>query len=199
MRESTIPCSPAASAPGEDIEEAFAPPCSLPADPCRDRARGPPSLPHELHRAALLLAALMVLAVPRTSASAAVPAGVWLIDGKAAVQIFDCTGQLCGRILWLLTPRDPQGRLNRDRNNPDPALRQRPLCGLTVLWGLRPTGPDRWEGGWFYNPDDGKTYRVSAELRSADLIVARIYVGIPLFGETKTLVRVAHGTSEGWC
>ena len=95
--------------------------------------------------------------------------------------------------------RSPGAEPNRDKNNPDPALRQRRLCGLTVLWGLRPTGPDRWGGGWFYNPDDGKTYNVSAELRSADLIVARIYSGVRLFGETKTLLRVPHGTSEGWC
>src|SRR5690349_1133758 len=112
MRESTIPCSPAASAPDGDIEEASVPPCSLPAGPCRDRARSLPGLSHGPHRAAVLLAALIVLAVPCTRASAAVPAGVWLIEGKAAVQIFDCSGQLCGRILWLLTPRDPQGRLN---------------------------------------------------------------------------------------
>lgn len=150
-------------------------------------------------RAVLLIAALMSLVVPRAPAWAAVPGGVWLIDGKAAVQIFDCNGLLCGRILWLQTPRDPQGQLNRDKNNPDPALRQRRLCGLTVLWGLRSTGPDRWGGGWFYNPDDGKTYNVSAELRSADLIVARIYSRVRLFGETKTLLRVPHGTSEGWC
>ena len=120
-------------------------------DPIRRRSQ------RRLGRAALLMSALMSLVVPRTPALAAVPGGVWLIDGKAAVQIFDCDGLLCGRILWLQTPRDPQGRLNRDRNNPDPALRQRRLCGLTVLWGLRSTGPDRWGGGWFYNPDDGKT------------------------------------------
>ena len=150
-------------------------------------------------RVALLIAALISLVVPSTPAWAAVPDGVWLIDGKAAVQIFDCSGLLCGRILWLQTPRDPQGQMNRDTNNPNRAQRQRPLCGLTVLWGLRSTGPDRWGGGWFYNPDDGKTYDVSAELRSADLIVARIYSGIPLFGQTKTLLRVPHGTSEGWC
>jgi uncharacterized protein (DUF2147 family) len=148
--------------------------------------------------AGLLMVALMSLVVPCALAWAAVPAGVWLIDGKAAVQIYDCSGLLCGRILWLQTPRDPQGQLNRDRNNPNPALRQRRLCGLTVLWGLRPAGSDRWEGGWFYNPEDGETYNVSAELRS-DLIVARIYSGIRLFGETKTLRRVPHGTSEGWC
>jgi uncharacterized protein (DUF2147 family) len=148
--------------------------------------------------AALLIAALMFLVVLCSMAWAAVP-GVWLIDGKAAAQIFDCSSLLCGRILWLQTPRDPQGQLKRDRNNRDPALRQRGLCGLTVLWGLRPAGPERWEDGWFYNPDDGKTYRVSVDLRSADLIVARIYLGVPIFGETKTLLRVPHGTSEGWC
>jgi hypothetical protein len=53
--------------------------------------------------------------------------------------------------------------------------------------------------GWFYNPDDGKTCSISARLVSPDVIKARVYVGFPLFGETKTLLRVAHGTSEGWC
>jgi hypothetical protein len=56
---------------------------------------------------------------------------------------------LCGRILWLETPRDPQGRLDRYKNNPDPALRQHRLCGLTIFWGLHSIGPDRWEDGWF--------------------------------------------------
>ena len=153
---------------------------------------------HGRRCAGLALLALMALLFPRTMAFAAVPNGVWLIDGKAAVQIFDCSGLLCGRILWLQVSRDPQGQLNRDRNNPDPALRQRRLCGLTILWDLRSVGPARWGGGWFYNPDDGKTYRVSAELKSANLIVARIYLGVPLLGETKTLLRVAHGTSDGW-
>ena len=34
---------------------------------------------------------------------------------------------------------------------------------------------------------------------SADTIVARIYLGIPLFGQTKTMDRVPHDTSAGWC
>ena len=54
-------------------------------------------------------------------------------------------------------------------------------------------------GSWLYNPDDGMTYRVRAELRSADTFVARIYFGIPLFGETWTLLRVPRLSSEGWC
>ncbi len=146
-----------------------------------------------------LVALLAWLVAAQLPARAAVPQGVWLIDGKVAVQIFNCEGLLCGRILWLLIPRDPQGQLVLDKKNPDPALRRRPLCGLTILWGLRSTGPDRWTDGWFYNPDDGRTYSISAQMVSPDLITARVYVGLPLFGETKTLRRVAHGTSEGWC
>ena len=126
------------------------------------------------------------------------PAGVWLIDNKAAVQIFECRKLMCGRIIWLYKPRDAQGVLDRDKKNPDPALRQRSLCGVTMLWNLRPDGPDRWRDGWFYNPHDGKTYRVSAQLRTDDVLIARIYVGVPLFGKTKTLARIPQETSEGW-
>jgi uncharacterized protein (DUF2147 family) len=148
--------------------------------------------------AVLVLIGLAVF-VPRSVASAGIPEGVWLIDHEVAVQIFDCSNLLCGRVLWLLIPRDPQGRLVRDKKNPESELRQRPLCGLTIFWGLRSTGPDRWTDGWFYNPDDGDTYNISAELRSADTIDARIYLGVPLLGKTKTLHRVPHGTSNGWC
>lgn len=155
--------------------------------------------PHQLRRVALLIAAIACLAVPRTTAWAATLQGVWLIDGKAAVQMFDCEGLLCGRIRWLRNARDPQDQAVRDKNNPEPELRQRQLCGLTIISGMRPTDPNHWEGGSFYNPDDGKTYGVSAELKSADVLIARIYAGIPALGETKTLQRVPHGTSDGWC
>jgi uncharacterized protein (DUF2147 family) len=148
--------------------------------------------------AALVLIGVVV-SVPRPLASAGIPQGVWLIDNEVAVQVFDCSNLLCGRVLWLSIPRDPQGRLVLDKKNPDPALRQRPLCGLTIFWGLRPAGPDRWTDGWFYNPDDGQTYNISAELKSADTIEARVYSGDPLYGQTKMLYRVPHGTSNGWC
>ncbi|MEK7750403.1 MAG: DUF2147 domain-containing protein [Acidobacteriota bacterium] len=124
-------------------------------------------------RSALLLAALLSIAVPYAIARAALLDSVWLMDGKVAVQIFDCNGLLCGRVLWLQIPRDPQGVLNRDKRNPDPALRQRGLCGLSVFWNLHPDGPNRWKDGWFYNPDDGRTYKVTAELTSDDLVTRR--------------------------
>ena len=156
-------------------------------------------LPHGMRGAVLAAVVIMLLTAPRGTALAVVPEGVWLIDGRVAVQTFDCNGLLCGRVLWLLVPRDLQGQPRRDRNNPDPAMRERLVCGLTIFWGLGPDGSNHWRGGWFYNPDDGATYNVSAELRSTDLLVARVYAGVPLLGRTKILTRVAHGTSDGWC
>jgi uncharacterized protein (DUF2147 family) len=146
-----------------------------------------------------LLALFMVSTIAQGIAAAAAPEGVWLIDDKVAIEIFDCGGLVCGRILWLKVPRNSLGQLDRDKNNPDPKLRQRQLCGLTIFWDLRLHDQASWTGGWFYNPDDGETYRISAELNGVDRLTARIYRGIPLFGETKTLLEVAHGVSDGWC
>jgi uncharacterized protein (DUF2147 family) len=140
-------------------------------------------------------------AVPGAAVSATgSDAGACVVVGTgAALEIFDCGGLLCGRIAWLRKARDSAGRPVQDDENPDPAFRQRPLCGLTVLHGLRPAGPDRWNSGSLYNPDDGQTYRVSAKLRSADVLVARTYVGVPLFGETKTLQWIAGLGLDGRC
>ena len=153
----------------------------------------------QLVRTALLIVAMVLPAAARASAPTRVPQGIWLYQGKAAVQIFDCGGLMCGRIQWLLVPRNALGQLDRDYHNPDPALRQRQLCGVKMIWNLHPDGPGRWRDGWFYNPDDGATYRVAAQLKADDKLVVRIYQGIPFFGETKTLVRVRQGVSGGWC
>jgi len=147
----------------------------------------------------VLALAIMFFAAPNLMAAVAVPQGVWLLEQKAAVQIYDCDGLMCGRILWLAVPRDPQGELDLDKYNPDLGLRQRKLCGLTIISSLEPDGANRWKNGSFYNPDDGKTYRVTAQLKSDDVMVVRIYLLLPLFGKTKTLVRVRHGITEGWC
>ena len=169
---------------------------SMRRKPGPSRRQGAP-----LHLAGYAVLLLICISIPdpRSLAAAAVPPGVWLMGTKVAIQIFDCTGMLCGRVVWLKAPLDPQGLLKRDKLNPDPALRQRQVCGPTIIWNVRPKGDNSWEDGWFYNPDDGATYRVSMELKSPDVISARIYSGVPIFGKTRTLVRVPMGTSAGWC
>jgi hypothetical protein len=115
------------------------------------------------------------------------------------LEIFDCTGLLCGRIVWLRKARNTAGRPVQDDENPDPTFRRHPPCGLMILHGLRPGGRDHWNSGSLYNPDDGQTYGVSAKLCSPDVLVVRIYDGVPLFGETKTLQWITGLGLDGRC
>lgn len=148
---------------------------------------------------AAALAIPLIVGLPVSQADAAMLSGIWLMETDAAVQIFDCGGLLCGRVIWLKAPLDPRGLLKRDKLNPDPALKERQVCGPTIIWGVRPVDTSHWDKGWFYNADDGSTYRLDLNLQSDDVLVARVYVGIRIFGKTKTLIRIPMGIGAGWC
>jgi uncharacterized protein (DUF2147 family) len=144
-------------------------------------------------------AGLLMLVVHSRPASAEVPDGTWLFANRVAVEVFECSGLVCGRIVWLLRPRMPDGQPDVDRRNPDPTLRQRPLCGLTIIWGLQPDGADRWSNGSLYDPQDGITYDVTAERTAPDKISARVYRGAPIFGRTEILIRDPQLSFDGRC
>ena len=72
----------------------------------------------KLKSLALLLASTIAGIVDAHVASAEAPEGLWLVNGEAAVQLFQCDSLLCGRIRWLQAPRDSQGQLKRDTRNP---------------------------------------------------------------------------------
>ena len=159
----------------------------------------PRGLSRTLYGSLLSVLILLFVSGPSFSAPIAVPPGVWFFDGKVAVQIYKCKARLCGRILWLQVRRDAQGVLDVDKNNPDPALRKRRLCGLTIIRGLQPLGDNQWTGGTLYNPDDGITYNVSAQLVSDNRIVARVFLANPYLGQDKTMSRIVRKTTDGWC
>lgn len=150
--------------------------------------------------AAILLLALLVSPLASLAQSSVTdPGSAWLVDGKVALQFFACGSGECGRVVWLRKFRDAQGRPTHDKRNPNPALRSRPVCGLTIIQGLRPVRPGQWKGGSFYNPKDGQTYSVTAEQTSDDIVSARIYLGVPFLGTTKTLTRIPRAHAQGWC
>jgi|SRR5271170_369024 uncharacterized protein (DUF2147 family) len=144
--------------------------------------------------------ALLLLTVTHgRPALSAVPGGTWLFANRVALQIFDCGGLLCGRIVWLLRPVTPAGQPDLDLLNPDPALRQRHLCGLTIIWGMQPEGPGRWSNGWLYDPKDGATYDVAAELIAPNTLSARVYHGVSFLGRTEILTRDPPLSFDGRC
>lgn len=134
--------------------------------------------------ALICLALMLVRAVPAGAASPV--AGFWLTEKRSAVvELYDCGARLCGRIAWLAEPRAGDGSLRRDRDNPDPSKRDRPWCGLTVITGLERSGDGRWEGGRFYYPKHGRSYRIRLA-REGRTLAVRAYLGVPLLGRSET-------------
>jgi uncharacterized protein (DUF2147 family) len=119
------------------------------------------------------------------------PVGVWLHENKRIkVEIAPCGDALCGKLVWFKRPNDAAGLPLVDVLNPNPVLRTRPLLGLEILHGLRPAGDGTWEDGTIYNPDDGETYSASMSIQGDGSVRVRVYVFLPLFGETKIWTRV---------
>jgi uncharacterized protein (DUF2147 family) len=119
-------------------------------------------------------AAIAVSMMLMTSAARAGSAeGTWVSDdGGLKVRLSDCGGKLCGKVVWLNEPIDQStGRPKTDKRNPDPAKRARPLVGLKVVNGLKPSGPNSWSGS-IYNADDGNIYQ--AHLKVEDEHTARL-------------------------
>ncbi|MGH8111667.1 MAG: DUF2147 domain-containing protein [Rhodanobacteraceae bacterium] len=86
--------------------------------------------------------------------------GTWLTaDGTSKVQIADAQGVYTGHVVWLKEPvSSADGKPKVDRENPDAALRSRPIMGLPVLSGFHYAGDNVWDGGTVYTPATGKSY-----------------------------------------
>lgn len=97
--------------------------------------------------AALLAVALSVGAIDR--ARAADPTGLWLNEDRdARIHLVRCGDAVCGTVVWIRQPHDPQtGKPWVDKNNRDPSRRSRPLLGITIVSGMKPdASPGRWVG-----------------------------------------------------
>jgi uncharacterized protein (DUF2147 family) len=87
------------------------------------------------------------------------------------------------------SPNASPERPDKDEKNPDPALRDRPLVGLSLFAGFDYDGDGRWSGGTIYDPNSGKTYRCIVTIVDDDTLKVRGYVGVPLLGRTEIWTR----------
>ena len=115
-------------------------------------------------RSTAMVLALVLAPVAASAAPTAPDAqGEWWTPGfNARVRIEPCgDNAICGRIVWLWDEK-PQGIADKS-----------PLVGRLVIDHMRPSGPDGWTGGRLYNPEDGRDYKGSLQLRSdSNLVVS---------------------------
>ena len=115
---------------------------------------------------------LTAVALP-VRAEAAPPAdGQWMIQNHV-LNVFDCANLVCGRIVWI---GDPAKRPSQ--------------CGKTIIWGLERESRSFWSGGSILDPNNGRTYRLSATYEPDGTLHARIFIGAPIFGRTEILKRI---------
>jgi uncharacterized protein (DUF2147 family) len=136
-----------------------------------------------------VLAAL--LAAPSTKALAdGGPGGTWLTQaGDAKVRVSKCGSGICGVVVWLKDPINPAtGKPQVDDKNPNPSLAKRPMIGLPLFQGMRPSGPNKWSGH-IYNADDGNSYASSISVSGRNALKVEGCVGALCGGETWSRAR----------
>jgi uncharacterized protein (DUF2147 family) len=137
----------------------------------------------------LAIAALLLAAPSARAQSAGNPSGIWLTQaGDARVRVSKCGGGICGVVVGLKQPIDPAtGKPQVDDKNPNPALARRPIIGLPLFSGMRPSGPGKWSGR-IYNADDGSTYASHVSVAGEDTLRVEGCVAMLCGGETWTRV-----------
>lgn len=110
--------------------------------------------------------------------------GNWRNPKGSVIQIYACGSNVCARLIAISS----KAPTRFDEENPNPALRKRPLCGLQIGSGFHLSGSNRAEGGRLYDPESGKTYH-GTMTRSGTTLHLRGYVGLSIFGRTETWTR----------
>jgi uncharacterized protein (DUF2147 family) len=139
----------------------------------------------------IIALAAALLAAPSVHAQGSgEPTGVWLTQsGDARVKVSKCGGgSICGTIVGLKDPIDPAtGKPQVDDKNPNPALKKRPMIGLSLFSGMQPSAPNKWSGQ-IYNADDGSNYASSVSVAGPATLRVEGCVGALCGGETWTRV-----------
>lgn len=106
--------------------------------------------------ARLAAAALLAAAIASPALAADPVEGLWLVQaGTAKIKVAPCASdqsKMCGQVAWLKQAGA------KDANNPDAALRSRPIMGMLMIRDFKSAGPGKWTGGKIYDPNSGKTY-----------------------------------------
>jgi len=122
------------------------------------------------------------------------PVGVWKtiddVSGKerSIVRIVESNGELKGAVekIFERPGDDPDHLCDKCKGE----LKDKPVIGMTILWGLKQKG-DVWKGGKILDPDNGKTYGCKMELaENGTELNVRGFIGISLIGRSQTWYRV---------
>jgi len=92
--------------------------------------------------------------------------GSWFIEDKTnKIEIFKAGETYSGKIVWLAKLESNPNFQPKDKNNPNPELRNRNILGMDIINGLRYSG-GKWISGTIYTPKRGIYADCEGELLS---------------------------------
>ena len=127
-------------------------------------------------RPALLAACVLFAAGAARAANPSAVMGTWWTqDRDGVVELYPCSGGLCGRVAGIVRFK-PDG-------TPPTDLHGHSRCHLPLI----PDGKVGSDGVWdshITDPDDDKTYTIRLQVDPDGRLRMRGYIGLPLFGRT---------------
>ncbi len=121
-------------------------------------------------RAAVVLGALFGSSLAASASTN--PTGVWLDHtGRAAIEISNCSGNLCGKIVWL-----------KEAGHKD-------ACGMQIIGNVKPVSGGKWDGGWILDPEKNSKYDVEITPLNDGKLKVMGYAGMKFLSETYTWTR----------
>ena|ERR1700680_5031276 len=122
-----------------------------------------------------LIALALCIASCGTGIAGSSPIGIWIDHtGRGAVEITDCNGKLCGRLVWF-----------KDTKNGAEG------CNLQIIGDVKPVAGNRWDGGWIIDPDNDpdKKFDVEVTPLSDQKLQVVGYEGVKFLSETMIWTR----------
>src|SRR6185295_1246709 len=117
----------------------------------------------------------ITLAAASTPAFASSPLGVWIDHtGRGAVEITDCNGKLCGKLVWF-----------KDKKH------EKDGCNFQVIGDVKPMSGGKWDNGWIVDPDKdtNKKYDVEITPQGDQKLKVMGYAGMKFLSETMIWTR----------
>lgn len=118
--------------------------------------------------------------------------GKWeSVQKNLRILIYMQGNQFRAKVIWF---NDTEGKPMdywTDRHNPNPALRNRKILGLSILRNLTYNADTHtWEGGLVYDSKHGREWNASVYISKQGLLQVRGYWHFKFIGRTMTFRRI---------
>ncbi len=110
--------------------------------------------------------------------------GSWFNEDKTSkIEIYKAGETYFGKIVWIADlEKNPKLNL-KDKNNPNPKLRNRNILGIDIITGLKYSGGN-WVNGTIYAPKRGMYADCEVELLSN----GQLKIVVSKYGSTKSQI-----------